>query len=373
MNLSQFTGNELKYLEMVMNQESWSATGGSWNHTLEQEFCKKFEVKYAIAMNSGTAPLHAALVAAGIGPGDEVISPALTVIMDSAATLHAGATPVYADVDPDTFNIDPKDIARKITSKTKAIIAVALYGLSPHMDEIMGLAEAAGLIVIEDNAEHYPSDIKGHFASYSFEASKHISCGEGGMLVTNNEKYAERARKVSGHGYKSLTASDGRVKLNEDEFQNPKYKRHEIIGWNYRMPEFNAAIALAQLERIEALIFMRQESAKYLKEAMAGCDYLIPQMEVFCHPNTYYTLGVRYEGKDWEGFRKAYIANGGDGFYGAWSVPYLEPALADLYKGDCPVAESLQPKLMQFKTNYRDLAVAAEKADALYKTIKGVK
>ncbi len=396
-NPSKYLGNELKFLEKVLNSESWSATGGNWNNTLEKEFAMKFGVKYAVAMNSGTSTLHAALEAAGIGPGDEVISPAITVIMDSTATIHANAIPVYADIDPKTFNIDPKDVARKITEKSKAIIPVALYGLPPDLDPIMELAKKHNLVVIEDNAQCMLSKYKGrlagtigHMASYSFENTKHISCGEGGMIITNNEKYAEMVRKIGGHGFKNLKAEEGRVRLNQDVFQNPHYKRHDVLGWNYRLPEFNAAIALAQLERIEELVELRIKSAQYFIDVMKTCDYLIPQFVPEGYSNTYYTLGAVYEGDksigiSWEDFRKAYIKNGGDGIYGAWSVAYLEPMIATrqfanrcpwVYEnvkyeeGLCPVAEAVQPKIMQFKTNYRDAKLAEIKANVLLRTIK---
>ncbi len=396
-NPTKYLGNEAAYIEKVLQAESWSATGGSWNNILEKQFAAKYGVKYAVAMNSGTSTLHAAIEAAGIRPGDEVISPALTVIMNSTATIHANAIPVYADVDPKTFNIDPGDIARKITKRTKAIMPVALYGLPPDLDPIMELARKHNLVVIEDNAQCMMSKYKGrlsgtigHMASYSFENTKHISCGEGGMIITDDEKYAEMARKVGGHGFKNLKAEEGRVRLNQDVFQNPHYKRHDVLGWNYRLPEFNAAIALAQLERIEELIDLRIKSADYFIEVMRTCDYLIPQYVPKDYTNTYYTLGVVYEGDksigvSWEEFRKVYCHNGGDGIYGAWSVPYLEPMVAErrfaercpwVYenvryeRGLCPVAELIQPRLMQFKTNYRDTKLAEIKADALLKTIK---
>jgi len=379
-------GNELKYVEKVLNQESWSATGGSWNHYLERAFCKKLGVKHGIAMNSGTATLHSALRAAGIQEGDEVISPALTVIMDTTATLHAGATPVYADVDPHTFNIDPVDVERKISPQTKAIIAVALYGLMPDYDPLLTLAKKYGLVVIEDNAQAMMSTYKnrlagtiGHMASFSFETTKHISCGEGGMVVTSNKTYAEKLRKIGGHGFKNLTADEGRVRLNQDVFQNPHYKRHDVLGWNYRLPEFNAAIALAQLEQINVIVAARVASANYFMDVMRLCDYLLPQTTPKNCFNSYYTLGVIYEGQEakgvsWEAFRKAYIKNGGDGIYGAWSVPYQEPLMEGYeYVGYCPVAESIQPKLMQFKTNYMDMKLAERKAEVLWKTIKDLK
>lgn len=383
MNPSKYLGNELKYIEQVLKSESWSGTGGSWNHALESAFCEKMGTGYAVAMNSGTSTLHAALVACGVKSGDQVITPALTVIMDSTAVLHAGATPVYADIDPLTWTIDPESIESRITHKTKAIIPVALYGLMPDMKPIMDIADKYGLLVIEDNAQcvmgWYGDRMAGsfgHMASYSFENTKHISCGEGGMLTTNHENLAEMARKVAGHGFKNLKASEGRVRLNKDVFQNPGYKRHDVLGWNYRLSEFSAAIALAQLERVDELIGLRTKSAEIFLEVMRDCEYLIPQFVPEGCAHTYYTLGVLYEGGpvSWEDFRQAYINNGGDGIYGAWSVPYQEPIMEKMkIKGNCHVAEAIQPKIMQFKTNYRDLGLAKQKADALRKTIEGFK
>lgn len=393
-NPNKYVGNELEYLRRVLCSENWSSTAGSWNKELESKFAEKFGVKYGIAFNSGTSTLHAALEAAGVGPGDEVITPALTPFMCTSSILHANAVPVYADVDPQTFNIDPYEIEKKITSKTKAIITVALYGLPPYMHAIMHLAKIHGLIVIEDNAQCFLSRCHGklagtigHMASYSFENSKHMSCGEGGIVITNDERYAELCRKIGGHGFKNLTASDGQIRLNQDIFQNPHYKRHSSIGWNYRLPEFNAAVALAQLERLDELVDLRIKSAETFISAIGDCKYLKPQHLPAGYTNSYYTLGVLYEGLDvsWEDFRKEYIKNGGDGFYGACSIPYLEPAIVNrsyvarcpwVYEstnyvpGICPVAESLQPKLMQFKTNYRNLDLANTKADALRRTIK---
>lgn len=391
-NPTKYKGNELKYLEKVLNSENWSGLSGSWNNKLEQEFAKKIGVKYAVAMNSGTSTLHSALVVCGVKPGDEVLTPALTVMMDTTAILHANAIPVYVDVDKETFNIDPSKIEKAITKKTKAIIVVALYGLMPDMDSIMKIARKHKLKVIEDNAQCFLTKnykLKGDFASYSFENTKHLSCGEGGMLVTNNEKYAELARKIGGHGFKNLRASEGRVRLREDIFQNPNYKRHDVLGWNYRLSEFSAAIVLAQLEKSKELVRLRKVSAELFLDVINDCDYLVPQKVPSGYINTYYTLGVVFEGEkygiSWEKFRKQYIKEDGDGFYGCWSVSYLEPVISTgkfkehnphIYKdvkykkGLCKVTESIQPKLMQFKTNYRSLDLADKKVEALRKTIK---
>lgn len=396
-NPSKYLGNELQYLQKVLEGESWSATGGSWTIGLEQAFSKRIGTRYGVAFNSGTSTLHAALEAVGVRPGDEVISPALTVIMDSTATFHANAIPVYCDIDENTFNLDPDKLEDLITPRTKAIIAVALYGLSPDYDRILEIAKRHNIPVIEDNAQAVLSYYKGKIlgtigdiASFSFENTKHISCGEGGMILTDNEAYAESCRKLGGHGFKNLRAEDGRVRLNQDMFQNPNYKRHDALGWNYRMPEFTAAVAYAQLERAAELVKLRQDSAKFFMEAMEQCDFLIPQETPEGYVNSYYSLGVRYLGEvklgvSWQDFRKEYVEMGGDGYYGAWSVPYLEPVISErvfakrlpsIYEnvsyeeGLCSVAEKVQKQIMQIKTNYRDLELAKRKADILYQLIR---
>ena len=396
-NPIKYLGNELEYIRKVLQAESWTATGGNWNQELEKAFARKIGTKYGVALNSGTSTLHAAIEAAGVNPGDEVISPAITVMMDTTATLHANAVPVYVDVDPETFTIDLKDLERKITSKTKVIITVGIYGLSPDMDPIAKLAKKHGIVVIEDNAQCFMNMYRGrragtigHMSSYSFENTKHISCGEGGIVLTDNEKYAEMVRKVGGHGFKNLRADEGRIRLNADIFQNPDYKRHDELGWNYRLNEFSAAVALAQLERGEELLEMRIRSARIFMDVMSDTDYMILQKVPEGYTHSYYTLGVLYKGDEsigvsWSEFRKAYVNAGGDGIYGAWSVPYLEPMMRKrkyvnrcpwVYEnvhyesGLCPVAERVQKQLMQFKTNYRDMKLAEMKADVLRRVIK---
>lgn len=397
-NPSKYLGNELKYLAKVLEGEAWSATVGSWAHGLEEEFAKKIGTRYGVACNSGTSALHMALEAVGVGAGDEVISPALTVIMDSTATIHANAVPVYCDVDPHTYLIDPDDLERKITEKTKAIIVVSLYGGVPDYNKIISIAHKHNIPVIEDNAQAILSTWQGKvlgtigdISCFSFENSKHISCGEGGMLLTDNEEYAKAARKLGGHGFKNLQADEGRVRfVNKEMFQNPMYKRHDALGWNYRMPEFTAAVAYAQLERIDQLVELRKKTAEIFLDVMSDCDYLMPQKNLPDTVNSYYAIGVTYEGENaigvpWAEFRKTYVDMGGDGFYGAWSVPYLEPVIKErtfakrlpevygrvsYYMGLCPNAEAIQPKIMQFKANYRDLELAKQKADVLRQVIK---
>jgi perosamine synthetase len=386
----KYSGNELKYVTQALDSENIENKKNPWVPRFEAAFAKKFGVKYAIACNSGTSGLHAALVAVGVKPGDEVISPALTVVMDAFATIHVGATPVFADIDSETQNIDPEDIRRKITSKTKAIIPVSLYGLSVDMDPIMEMAEEYNITIIEDSAQTLLGKYKnriagtlGHIGVFSFENTKHITTGgEGGMIVTDDGEFAERARKFTGIGYKHLTATAGRTSLSISSVQDPNYERFDTLGLNYRMTGISAAIGLAQLEQIDFLVSRRQEIAQLFTEAIGDCDWMRPQSVPNGYEHSYFTYAVRYYGDktigvSWKEFYQKYKDMGGDGFYGAWKVPYLEPVFNNLKinkktysKGLCPIAEELQPRMMQFKTNYRNLEIAKQKTQILHNVIE---
>lgn len=386
----KFNGKETDYVLEMLDSEYTEDI--PWTERLETEFCRVLDVKYAISCNSGTSGLHTALVASGVGPGDEVISPALTVVMDAFATIHVGATPVFADVDPHTMNIDPAVVARKITPKTKVILTVSLQGLSADMDPIMELAKKHNLMVVEDSAQTLLGKYKnkwagtiGNFGVFSFENKKHMTAGsEGGMIVTNNANLAQRARKFAGIGYKHLTPSAGRTSLGISQVQDPDYERFDTVGLNYRMPEVCAAVGLGQLERIHQLIERRQSCAAFFQEAVGNCSWLIPQTIPKNYENAYYTYPIKYYGDkefglSWKDFYNKYKEMGGDGFYGACMVPYLEPVFKNLEvngvkygAGLCPVAEEIQPRIMQFKTNYRDLEIAKEKAKILKQLINQI-
>ncbi len=380
----KFNGKELKYLSSYLDSEDDSNTK-PWTQRLEESVGDFVGVKYAVACNSGTSGLHMAMYACGIGPGDEVITPALTVVMDAYAVIHMGATPVFVDVDRDTYGISVEEIRKKITNKTKAIITVSLQGLSVDIDPILELAKEKGIVVIDDSAQNILGEYKGRVAGtladisvFSFENKKHITSGsEGGMLLTDVEEYAVRARKFGGIGYKHMTASAGRTSLALSDVQNPDYERFDTIGLNYRMSEVSAAVGLAQFERIEDIVERRIAIAKMFSEAVGGCNWISPQYEPKGYKNSHYTFSFEYKGVDtlgvtWKEFYNMYVDMGGDGFYSACIVPYLEPVFQDnenyskVYtKGMCPIAEDLQKKIMQFKTNYRSLSTAKKKANIL--------
>jgi|TARA_R110000822_G_scaffold53158_2_gene137186 perosamine synthetase len=374
----KYNGNELDYVLEVLDSENMDRKSNPYVNRFENKFSQIFKSKYSIAHNSGTSTLHSCLVAAGVECGDEVISPAHTVIMNSFVTLHMGATPVYVDIDPDTFNMCPKDLERKITSKTKAIQVVHMHGNPSDMVQIMKIAKKHNIPVIEDSAQCVLGYIYGKLvgtfgdmASWSFENKKHISTGEGGMVTTNNEEYGTIIRKFGGLGYKNLQAGQSLRQLLPKDFQNPYYKRHDTLGYNYRMNELTAAVGLGQLERVHFLVERRKQIAKMYDEAFKDCYFIKPQKVLDGHTNAYWTYTVTYEGKDWFKVYDNVLKNGGDGFYGGLSIPYEEPVMSkyNYIKGECPNAEKVQPKMMQFKCNYRNLDEAKSKIDILKKSL----
>ena len=374
---SKYNGNEVDYILEVLDSENLERKSNPFVNRFEEKFSNIFQSKYAIAHNSGTSTLHSCLSAIGIKEGDEVISPGHTVIMNSFVTLFMGATPVYVDINPDTFNMDSVDLERKITDKTKAIQVVHMHGNPSDMKSIMKIANKYEIPVIEDSAQcvlgYIDGKLVGTFgdmASWSFETKKHLSTGEGGMVTTNNEYYGTIIRKTGGLGYKTLEAGQSLRQLLPADFQNPHYKRHDTLGWNYRMNELTAAVGLAQLERVEFLVDRRKKIAKMYDGIFKGCDYIIPQKVLDGHVNTYWTYTVRYEGDNWFEFYNKFKDAGGDGFYGGLSVPYQEPVMSLYkYKGECPVAENIQPKMMQFKTNYRSYEDAERNIQILSKIL----
>ena len=377
----KYNGNELDYILEVLDSENMARKSNPYVNRFEKKFGQVFKSKYSIAHNSGTSALHSCLVAAGVKPGDEVISPAHTVIMNSFVTLYMNAVPVYVDIDPYTFNMDPKDLERKITKKTKAIQVVHMHGNPSDMNLIINIAKKRNIPVIEDSAQcvlGYIGDklvgTFGDMASWSFETKKHISTGEGGMVTTNDEKYGTLVRKHGGIGYKTLEAGQSLRQLLPKDFQNPNYKRHDTLGWNYRMNELTAAVGLAQLERVEFLVERRKKIAEMYDNAFVNCDFIIPQKVLSGHVNAYWTYTVRFENHDWFDFYNRVKGAGGDGFYGGLSVPYQEPVMANYnyIKGDCPNAEDTQPKMMQFKTNYRDLENAKKKISIIKQVIDDI-
>jgi len=253
------------------------------------------------------------------------------------------------------------------------------------MEAIMKLADRHNLYVLEDCAQCFlASDDQGRVAgtvgqvgSWSFENSKHLSTGDGGIVATGDEALAVGMRQFGGVGFRNLTALSGKVRISRDKFQDPDWERHNIMAYNYRLPELCAAVGLAQLERLDDFARLRQDMAKeYLRViAESGANLLTPQHVPAGYIHSYYTFGAVYHGAQygfpWQEFRKKYVEFGGDGIYAAWKTVNREPAFRDnkIGWGKAPVAEKLQKTLMQFTTNQGDESERRIQATALEKTL----
>lgn len=370
---------ELSYVEKAIN----SGLRGDFTKKFELDFAEKFESEFAIAVNSGTSALHACMYALGVGPGDEVIVPSLTFIATGFAPLYVGATPVFADIDPDTFLISPEDIRRKITPRTKAIITVSLYGANPDYDQIREIADSHGLKLLEDNAEsvfgRYKGGLVGTFGDmsiFSLQRSKHLTTGDGGVITTNDADLAVRARKFADLGYARLMAGSQATDATKEDIQDPGYLRHEFIGQNLRMAEVVAAMGIAQLEKLDSMIEKRQIIGELFASKLDNCPWLVRQKIQEDTSSSYWTFVFYIDNQvkeiTWHEFKSKFREFGGDSFYGAWALSHKEPALKhfDTELNYCPVAEALQPKLIQMKTNYDTESDWEAQAIALEKTIR---
>lgn len=241
----------------------------------EQTVADYVGAKYAVAISNGTSALHAACFAAGIGPGDEVITTPLTFAASANCVLYCGGTPVFADVDPKTYNIDPEDIRRKITDRTKAIIAVHLAGQPCDMDAIHSIAREHGIIVIEDGAHALGSVYKGKkvgsmsdMTTFSFHPVKPITTGEGGMIVTDKENFYKKMVLFRSHG---ITRDDSMMTRND----GPWFYQQFDLGYNYRITDIQCALGCSQMKKLDRFLARRKEIVARYNEAFADCDNII--------------------------------------------------------------------------------------------------
>jgi perosamine synthetase len=248
------SGNEKEYIRDAIDT-AWISSAGKYIAPFEEQFAAYLGVKHAVAVINGTAALHLALVAIGVGEGDEIIIPNFTMIATAFAVAYTGAKPVFIDCEAETWNIDPTKIEEKINSRTKAIMPVHIWGHPCEMDAINEIAEKHELLVIEDAAESHGAEYKGQkcgslsdIGCFSFFANKVITTGEGGMVVTNNDKLAEKCRYL-----KNMCFPLG---------GNRNYE-HEDVGFNYRMSNLHAAIGLAQVEKLDDYVEMRRQVSQW--------------------------------------------------------------------------------------------------------------
>lgn len=293
-------------IEAVVNVlKSDYLTTGPKIAEFEQKVADYTGAKYAVAIANGTAALHAACYAAGIGEGDEVITTPITFAASSNCVLYCGGTPVFADINPETYNISPEDIERKITPKTKAIIAVHFTGQPCEMEQIHVIAHKYNLIVIEDGAHALGAEYQGKrvgtlsdMTTFSFHPVKHITTGEGGMILTDNPELYQRLKLFRTHGItreeELLTKNDG-----------PWYYEQLDLGYNYRITDIQCALGVSQMDRLPEFLEKRKQIAKRYNEAFAANEQIqLPYQKEGCD-NAWHLYVIRIKnGKRKEIFEK---------------------------------------------------------------------
>ncbi len=319
---------EIEAVMKVLKSKRLTFLSGKWIKKFEKAFAEYIGTKEAIAVSSGTAALHVALSAMDVGPGDEIIVAPFTFVATASSVLHQNAIPIFVDIDPKSYCIDPLEVEKAITPKTKGIIPVHLFGHPADMDPILEIAEKHDLFVIEDACQAHGAEYKGkkvgsiaNMGCFSFFESKNMMTGEGGMITTDNEELAEAARLVRHHG-------------------EPSWYVYDRLGYNYRMNEIAASIGIVQLKKLDDLNQIRIDNARYLTENLRDVE----------------GIQVPFESKDIKHVYHAY-------------VPLMEPEklniskeefLARLNKG-APISKLIYPrplyesKLFQERMGYGNM------------------
>jgi perosamine synthetase len=281
-------GNELKYITEAVSS-GWISSSGKYVTEFEKTFADYCGTRYAVAVCNGTLALHLMLVAAGIGQGDEVIVPSFTMIASAFAVCYTGAQPVFVDADKDTWNIDAAKIEEKITTKTKAIMPVHIFGNPCAMDNIKKIAKKYNLLILDDAAEAHGAEYAGmkigklaDITAFSFFANKNLTTGEGGMVVTESQEYYDKLRY-----YKNVCFP----------LDAPRVYQHENIGFNYRMSNLHAALGLAQVEKADYYRDLRRKNAFLYKKYLSGEAGIIFQQDTPNSLNVHWMNAVLLEPK----------------------------------------------------------------------------
>jgi dTDP-4-amino-4,6-dideoxygalactose transaminase len=314
--------------------DSCAFTLGPEVQAFEEEFAAYSQAAHGIAVNTGTSALHMALLAAGVGPGDEVITVPFTFVATVSAIDYTGAKPVLVDIDPNSFTMDAAQLRAAITPRTKAIIPVHLYGQSADMDPIMAIAEEHGLVVIEDAAQAHGAEYKGrragslgHMACFSFYPGKNLgACGEGGMVVTNNAVYARTVRMLRDWGAEK------------------KYQ-HVLKGYNFRMEGMQGAVLRVKLRHLDAWTEGRRAAAAHYTRLLAGSGIPTPAVMPYAR-HVFHIYAVRSPNR--QAWQDAMLARGVQTGIHYPTPVHLLPAFAELgYKaGDFPQAEKAAQEVL---------------------------
>jgi len=331
-------------------RSDWLTTG-PWVERFEQEVAHFVGAKHAVAVSSGTAALHCAMYAAGIGPGDEVILPAMTFVATANTVVFQGGTPVFVDVDPDTLLMDPKDVNLKISPRTKAIIAVDYAGQPCDYDVLRSMGNRYGLILIADACHALGAEYKkrkvgalADLTTFSFHPVKHITSGEGGMVVTDNPELAEGMRRFRNHGI----ITDHRQRTEKGTW----YYEMTDLGYNYRLTDFQCALGSSQLRKLPDWMARRQAIAKIYDDAFANLSVVNPLAvsDRVSHAYHLYVIQLDLEGlgKD----RAAIFSElhrGGVGVNVHYNPVHLHPFYRHRFNtkaGMCPVAERAYERIL---------------------------
>ena len=343
-----FGQEEEDALIRALRSGKWGRLDGDEVETFERRFAEYQQAKHGIAVFNGSVALRVALLAAGIEAGDEVIVPPYTFLATATAVVEANATPVFADIELETLNIDPEKIAAAITPRTRAIIPVHLAGMPVNLDAIMKIADQHGLIVIEDSAHAHGAQYKdtrvgaiGHLGTFSFQSSKNLNCGEGGIILTNDDQLAERCRSIH---------NCGRIE------GGPWYEHHVISG-NYRLGEFQGALLNAQFDRLDEQVNTREENGKYLAARLEKIPGVFTQARgADCRRHGYHLFTFRTDpavlGVSRSAMVEALSAEGIPACAGYMLPLHRQPLFENLAFGPYTGYRSVRPELDYRKTAY---------------------
>ncbi len=374
----EFAADEIEAVASVLRSGKVNYWTGEQSREFEREFARYIGVKYAVALNNGTAALELALYALGVGPGDEVVVPSKTFIATASCVVRAGATPVVADIDPDSQNLTAASIEKALTPRSKAVIAVHLAGWPCEMDEILALAKKRGLVVVEDCAQSVGARYKdratgsiGNIGAFSFCQDKILTTGgEGGMLVTDTRALWEKAWSYKDHG-KSYAA------VYERDHPFGFRWLHESFGSNWRITEMQSAIGRLQLKKLPQWLATRRRNAAQLSQGLSAIHGLrlaaAPAHSEHAYYKYYAFIRPEMLRPDWkmERILEALDAEGIPSSVGACSEIYLEKAFTDAGLGPkqpLPVASRLADSSLMFmlhpglaEQDMRDTCSAVEK------------
>lgn len=327
-----FDERELEALKKVLESGVWGIRG-KFQKEFEEKFASYQHAKYGVSVINGSAALEVSLRALGVGCGDEVIIPAYTFMATAISVLYVNAVPIFADIDPESYTIDPESVESLISDKTRVILPVHISGRPADMDALLSIAEKYDLYILEDACQAWGSEWKGrrvgaigNIGAFSFQSSKNITSGEGGMIVTNDEDLYLKAWSLHNCG------------------RSPKgpWYRHDLPGGNYRMTEFQAAILLVQLERLDEQTERRMTNARYLDEKLSKIDGIKPlKRDERVTRNSYHLYIFRYDPEAFGGISKAKFAEAMQAEGIPVSVGYSRPLYKELYLNyfkKCPLS-----------------------------------